>query len=321
MTTVERVPLAYNNVYIVQDARDVVVIDTGPDYRGARERISEALGGRMPKMVIATHGHLDHAGLGAWWQSLGVPVVIGTRDCHMAKGEDLANFDQMEHYVQTIGAPGDVALEAMKGLRLRRQATQHMRTAKVWADSGGGRWPTALRYEPFTPTQLVDATTEIACGLTVVPTPGHTPGNLVVVQPEQGWLFSGDQLLPEITPTPAIQFEGTNRFASLPRFLDSLRLLAQGWPMLTECFPGHGEPFANPGAEIQANLNLASQRSERVVDALRNQGPGTTYEVAQREYPRALRRRFWPIIATIQGQLDVLEEAGEVRCDGIRWSV
>ncbi len=319
MVTVERVSLRYNNLYIVQDANDVVVIDTGPDYRGAREAISKALGNRKPRAVVATHGHLDHAGLGAWWQALGVPVILGARDVHMARGDDLANFEQMEQYVRNIGAPEEVVLEVIDGLRRRQDATRDMRTRKTWATSTESRWPTALRYEPFEPIELAASAREIPCGLSLVPTPGHTPGNLVVVQPAEGWLFSGDTLLPEITPTPAIQFEGARRFASLPRFLDSLRLLASDWPNLQECFPGHGEPFSNPGDEIQANLDVATQRSERVVEALRLQGPGRTYEVALREYPRALRRRFWPIIATIQGQLDVMGEAGEVRCEDGLW--
>ncbi|MGE3074361.1 MAG: MBL fold metallo-hydrolase [Dehalococcoidia bacterium] len=321
MVTVERVQLAYNNVYIVEHGSDVVVIDTGPDYRGAREILSVALRGRTPRLVIATHGHLDHASLGAWWQSLGVPVMAGRHDLHMTTGEDRTNFEQMERYIRTIGAPAEVVDEVEEGLKRRRDASRVMRTMNTWAEGGDGRWPTALRYEPFTPQELIDSPENVACGLTVLPSPGHTPGNLVVVQPEEGWLFSGDQLLPEITPTPAIQFEGSKRFQSLPRFLESLRTLSERWPHLKECFPGHGEPFADPEEEIRANLGLAEQRSSRVMESLRVLGPGTTYEVALREYPRALRRRFWPIIATIQGQLDVLHEAGEVRCETGRWSV
>ena len=79
MTTVERVELAYNNVYFVSDGSSLVVIDTGPDYRGAREAISDALRGRAPDIVVATHGHLDHAGLGRWWQERGVAVLLGRR--------------------------------------------------------------------------------------------------------------------------------------------------------------------------------------------------------------------------------------------------
>ena len=39
------------------------------------------------------------------------------------------------------------------------------------------------------------------------------------------------------------------------------------------------------------------------------------YALAERLYPRALRRRFWQIAATVQGHLDSLEAAGFVRVD------
>ena len=68
MCAVRRVELAYNNVYVVeaQDAR--VLVDTGPDYRGAFEFLRAKVGQRVPSVVVATHGHVDHAGLGAQWQ-------------------------------------------------------------------------------------------------------------------------------------------------------------------------------------------------------------------------------------------------------------
>ena len=86
-------------------------------------------------------------------------------------------------------------------------------------------------------------------------------------------------------------------------------------------FPGHGEPFANVDEVIRANLEQAEQRSTRLIEELRQDGAITLYELAERMYPRALRRRFWQIVATIQGQLDVLEEAGQAAYAEGRWSV
>jgi glyoxylase-like metal-dependent hydrolase (beta-lactamase superfamily II) len=132
-------------------------------------------------------------------------------------------------------------------------------------------------------------------------------------------LFSGDTLLPEITPTPAIQFHEGSRFPSLPRFLDSLATLTQFEHPFARCFPGHGEPFGDVGPAIEANLAQARERTARVEEALREGGQSTVYGIAERLYPRALRRRFWQIIATVQGHLDVLAEAGRAEMDGGRW--
>lgn len=324
MLSVERVQLAYNNVYFVSDGAELVVIDTGPNYRGAAELILKALAERTPALVVATHGHLDHAGLGQWWQERGVPVLVGAEDVAQTLGHTDRDLTDLEHFVERCGAPPDVTAEVNAGLELRRKWTLEMRTAETWREPGDGRWPTALRYPPFEPSRVIGQVTNLPCRLTALPSPGHTPGNLVVVLegegPDQTELFSGDQLLPEITPTPAIQFHDGKRFPSLPRFLESLGILGERYPSLAHCYPGHGDPFANVSEVIAANLDQARIRSERLYDDLRGGGPATLYAIAERIYPRALRRRFWQIISTIQGQLDVLAEAGRATCDDGLWS-
>ena len=45
-----------NNIWIVGDAREVVVIDAAHDHRP----IADAVGGRKTLAIIATHGHNDH---------------------------------------------------------------------------------------------------------------------------------------------------------------------------------------------------------------------------------------------------------------------
>lgn len=320
MVTVERVKLAYNNVYLVSDGPALVVIDTGPDYRGARETLTAALRGRKPALVVATHGHLDHAGLGGWWQSQGFPVLLGADDLPQARGRSDRDIDLMEAYIGTIGAPAGVTAEVTAGLEQRRRWANEMRRPGKWPEARDGRWPSALRYEAFEPQRVISGDTALPCGLKAIASPGHTPGNLVVVHQNEGWLFSGDQLLPEITPTPAIQFHEERRFPSLPRFLESLGKLNGLTSGAVHCFPGHGEPFENTREVVDTNLEQAHQRSERLRDSLRTEGPGTVYEVAERMYPRALRRRFWQIVATIQGHLDLLEEAGVARCVEGAWS-
>ena len=324
MVSVERVALGYNNVYFVSQGSELVVIDTGPDYRGARESLASALRGRTPALVVATHGHLDHAGLGAWWQTQGVPVLLGEADLPQAEGHSDADIDLLEEFIATIGAPPSVEAEAVAGLEQRREWTRRMRHEAKWPEAKDGRWPTGLRYECFTPKQLTPGDRELPIpGLKAVTSPGHTPGNLVVEYSNSSraeraeLLFSGDQLLPEITPTPAIQFQNGRRFPSLPRFVDSLRRWETSCPKF--CYPGHGEPFSNVAEVIAANLAQVDQRSQRLRAELRDMGSATVYEVAERMYPRALRRRFWQIISTVQGHLDVLAEAGEASEDGGRW--
>lgn len=326
VTAVQRISLGYNNVYVVGDAGSRVLIDPGPDYDGAREHIEHELAGGLPDLVVTTHGHLDHAGLASWWQSRGTPVAIGEGDLHYASGPQLQHDGEWEGYVSFVeacGAPQDLVVEVLHGLEERRAWSLRAATSTKYPPAGRERrWPTGLLYRPFSPSFVLerDGPPTESSELEVLPCPGHTPGNLVVVQRAEGWLFSGDQLLPDITPTPGIQAKGGEhdpgdwRFRSLPAFVHSLRRLRE--LELSRCFPGHGEPFDNVPAVIDANLAQIEQRTERVLQSLRDDGPGTLFAVCERLYPRAVRRRFWQIAATVQGHLDLLEEAGEVHVEG-----
>lgn len=320
MATVTRIPLAYNSVYLLEEAGRRLLIDTGPDFRGAAEAIDADLGSRPPDLVLATHGHLDHAGLGRHWQERGVPVAVAAADHHLVSRPALSTeqeFRGFARYIEESGAPPVAQAEMLSAIEQRREWAQH-------AAKGGPhppappdrRWPTGLRYRPFEPELQVTTNRPVAEGLPgqVLLSPGHTPGNLVVVFPAEGWLFSGDQLLPEITPTPAIQSRpapndsGDWRFHSLPAFVSSLRAL--DGMHFARCFPGHGEPFGNVNEVIEANLSQVEQRAERVLSSLRDDGPASPFELCERLYPRAARRRPWQILATVQGHLDLLEAEG-----------
>jgi glyoxylase-like metal-dependent hydrolase (beta-lactamase superfamily II) len=323
---VQQISLGYNNVYVVDDGGGRVLIDTGPDYRGAREHLQAELAGKPPGIVVATHGHLDHAGLGHWWRSSGTPVAIGEGDLHFIARPQLQREAEWQGYVSFVeqsGAPEDVAVEVLHGLEERRAWSRRASTSADYPPATRERrWPTGLRYHPFSAsvTFSEDGALAESSSLEVVMCPGHTPGNLVVVHRREGWLFSGDQLLPDLTPTPGIQAKGGEhggddwRFRSLPAFVRSLRRLRD--LDIGRCFPGHGEPFDDVAAAVAANLDQIDQRTERVLQSLREDGPGSLFAVCERLYPRAVRRRFWQIAATVQGHLDLLVEAGEVVVEG-----
>jgi glyoxylase-like metal-dependent hydrolase (beta-lactamase superfamily II) len=323
--TVQAIPLAYNTVYLVHTDGNRVLIDTGPDYLGATEVLGSALAGETPHLVIATHAHSDHAGLARWWQGRGVRVGIGADDARLVRAPHFSEpgeFDAFANYVAAAGAPSGLQPDLIRGLEGRRQTVRHAATAdRHPAGRPTDRWPTGLRFLPFDPGQLLDDGAAIAPRLRVIACPGHTPGNLVVVAEGDGLLFSGDQLLPDITPTPGVQFvpsgDGWARFPSLPQFVASLERLRR--LDLTRCYPGHGQPFDDVATVIDQNLAQVEQRTERVLTELRDAGEARVHALAERLYPRALQRRWWQIVATIQGHLDLLAERGEARCDEEVW--
>ena len=330
MVRIERLALSYNNVYAVDDGGGRIIVDTGPDYRGAQAAINDWVAGVLPDAVVATHGHIDHAGLGAYWTGRGVPVLLGEDDFGVVVHPPLTSHEEYSKYqrfVHESGAPPNLVQELLRGLEQRRRMAlaAYSASAQHLDQRRGGRWPTELRVLPFQPTALLAG--PLSAGLDVKFLPGHTPGNAVLVHTD-GFLFSGDQLLPGITPTPSIQaapHPWTNgwRFHSLPEFVKSLRTLSA--IQFVRCYPGHGEPFDNVNEVIALNLAQVEERGQKVWTALAEGGSAASlYGLAERLYPRALKRRFWQIIATVQGHLDLLEAEGRVSPasdETVSWSV
>jgi hypothetical protein len=91
------------------------------------------------------------------------------------------------------------------------------------------------------------------------------------------------------------------------------RIQAVAW---ARCFPGHGAPFDDVAGALATNVAQIEQRSAKLRDELEAGGPATVYGLAQRMYRRALERRFWQIVSTVQGHLDLLLERGEAAFDG-----
>jgi glyoxylase-like metal-dependent hydrolase (beta-lactamase superfamily II) len=251
-------------------------------------------------------------------------VYVSKEDATLVRAPHFSRsgeFEAFVRYIEASGAPPAVQQDVTRGLEARREWVRRAsRQGEYRAPRRGERWPTSLHFDPFEPDLLVDGTRfgDLVAELC----PGHTPGNLVLVAPNEGLLFSGDQLLPDIAPTPGIQFVldgsvGWVRFPSLPPFLASLeRLRAHHF---SRCYPGHGEPFDNVTEVIDQNVSQIEQRTGRVLSELRDAGEATVHSLAERLYPRALQRRWWQIVATVQGHLDLLAEQGRARADEGVW--
>ena len=322
MADVRSIALGDNTVHLVERGGARLLVDTGPDFAGAWEVLREGLGHDLPDLVMATHGHHDHAGLGRRWQEAGVPVWVGMDDSPLTARPLLqspAETEAMLGWAASTGAPPETLAHVRERVESRRAAARRAAESEEYPEDGA-RWPTGLRYPPFEADRFVEGDAEVGC-VEVLAAPGHTPGNVVLAVPEEGWLFSGDQLLPDVDPLPAIQFvaegERLRRFPTLAHFAASLERLAEGG--FTRCFPGHGEPFDGAGEELAGALARIERRCSRVRESLREGGPATVYELCTRLFPRGAERRFWQTASSVQGQLDLLASRGEAREAAGRW--
>jgi glyoxylase-like metal-dependent hydrolase (beta-lactamase superfamily II) len=107
----------------------------------------------------------------------------------------------------------------------------------------------------------------ITCGdfnFEVMPTPGHAPGHICLYEPEKKILFSGDHILPTITPHVGLHPQsGPN---PLGDYLDSLNHLKELEVKLV--LPGHEQPFTEFKERIEG-INLHHKlRNAEILAAL-----------------------------------------------------
>ncbi|ODT96270.1 MAG: MBL fold metallo-hydrolase [Pseudonocardia sp. SCN 72-86] len=115
----------------------------------------------------------------------------------------------------------------------------------------------------------------IARSLTAIATPGHTRGHLVFADQEHDLLFTGDHVLPTITPS--IGFEPIAPPSPLSDFLTSLQLLRDRPD--AEMLPAHGKV----GRRVHERVDeLLAHHAQRLDDTLAGLAGGrtTAYEVA-----------------------------------------
>jgi glyoxylase-like metal-dependent hydrolase (beta-lactamase superfamily II) len=172
---------------------------------------------------------------------------------------------------------------------------------------------------------------------TVMHTPGHTSGHIVLHAPGARVLFSADHLLGHISPCPLIELgphgeprevegvgEGAQRregrtgasraqeeksFRALVSYLESvapIEALELDWVL-----PGHGEPFTGHRALIASLRAFYEERQARLL-ALLEPGPRTPYELAIAEFGPGRTDELFLTLSEMVGNLEVLEQRGRV---------
>jgi glyoxylase-like metal-dependent hydrolase (beta-lactamase superfamily II) len=158
------------NTHIVTDSRGVIVVDAGMPHQAHRIVNQIRALGHSPqdlRLILITHGHVDHAGSAVALKRLtGAPMALHRADARLVGTPDLkippgrnATIDAIGRLIRTFGWV--VPLETF--------------TPDIWIEDGQ-----SLR--------------EFGIDARVVHTPGHTMGS-VSVMCDDGTLFVGDAIL------------------------------------------------------------------------------------------------------------------------------
>lgn len=145
--------------------------------------------------------------------------------------------------------------------------------------------------------------------------PGHSATDTLLVDEERGYTIAGDHILEIFNPNPLIRRPepGEPRPKTLLEFRASLfrsRALELGL-----CIPGHGAPFDDHRRVIDGILQQHEKRCAKILDWLPASG-ATPYEVACMLYPDSQMRHLYLALSVAIGQLELLEERGEVEASG-----
>lgn len=271
-------PLGHTLVYVVDTDRGPVLIDTGWDDPESWDTLSEGLRacGTAPSEihgVVVTHHHPDHHGLsGKVRESSGAWIAMHEADAAIVRRTRSAEperwFTYMAAKLTAAGAPED----HVAPLRTARRRTLP------------GLTP-ALPDREIVPGDLLPLPGR---RLRAIWTPGHTPGHVCLHLEEthpaglegNGRLFSGDHVLPEITPHIGLYEDPDDATVTDPLgdYLDSLERVARLSP--AEILPAHQHAFTNAPARV---ADLLTHHENRLTDLLTLLStPLTPWQLAER---------------------------------------
>jgi glyoxylase-like metal-dependent hydrolase (beta-lactamase superfamily II) len=264
------------NSYAVRTNDGLVLVDTGIHEAGALEELQRALaqaGHRLHDvhLIVCTHAHSDHYGLAA-------PIIEAT-------GAKLWMHPNHEHMTRAMADP-EQALE--RRIEVARQSGVPLQPLREWAERRRSDPPSiaGVVLPDRELVQGVEVETELGNWI-VHETPGHAPSHVVLFQPEHRLLLSGDHLLGRVslyfdfgwTPDPIAEF-GTS--------LDRVEQLKARL-----CLSGHGRPFTDVQAHIDANRAEIRERLERAMAAAAGESR-SAFELV----PEVFGRDLDPMMAT-----------------------
>ncbi|MFK0290751.1 MBL fold metallo-hydrolase [Streptomyces sp. NPDC090442] len=271
-------PLGHTLVHLLETDRGPVLIDTGWDDPDSWDTLAAGIAacGFAPADVhgvVITHHHPDHHGLsakvretsGAWVAMHAADAAVVHRTREAQPGQWL---DYLVAKLTAAGAP-DAHMEPLRAARARRRERRLPGPRPALPDRDIE--PGALLALPGRRVRAIW-------------TPGHTPGHVCLHLEEAhpahssptasaaptgfGRLFSGDHLLPSITPhiglyedPDDVPSDLLDRGDPLGDYLDSLERVARLAP--AEVLPAHQHAFPDAAGRVR---ELIAHHEERLAD-------------------------------------------------------
>lgn len=123
--------------------------------------------------------------------------------------------------------------------------------------------------------------------LTVVHTPGHTPGSICLIRTSNRLVFASDTVLKTITPNPVLSpdpIDDRRRFQSLGEYLVSLARIRALAPTVLK--GGHGDDVTDYDEHFHRMYRFTNSRQSKLMALLPSEG-ATAWDTAKLLFPDA----------------------------------
>lgn len=286
------------NVYVVK-GEALTLIDAGAKTEEAWQSFNEQLAqlGYTPSdidQIVITHHHPDHVGLLDYFNK-DIPI-IGHPKNQPWISQDKQFFVENEPFYNELFLQLGLDPAFINLIDMDEELEYSCRRSLTKTIGEG---------------DIIEGMT----GFKVLETPGHAQSHIVLYREEDGMLIAGDTLLAKISPNPLLeppQFGETARPRPLVQYNNSLRKLLT--LDMSKVVTGHGADIMNPHELIQERFVSQKARAYHVLQMIKKK-PMTAFEVCTKLFPKVyLKQPLFTVSETV-GQLDFLEEIGEIKIE------
>ncbi len=254
--------LKHVNTYILFNDSCAAVVDPGMGEEAARNTLDHAKRlGLEVEVQVVTHFHVDHSTAAGWIEAR---LAIGERD-----------WKHIVHMVEEWPEPLNEIMRLYASNGMPRDEVEELGRRHP-AFSRIGLFEKLVEAHEGDAMPLRDGDTLNLCGISVkvVAVPGHTPGHIALLLPDQRILV-GDHVLNDITPNITVLSMSEDPLSS---YIESLRRVASLRPLAL--LPGHRDPVRDPVKRVKELLDHHERRLNEVIEVLRRLGEATAYQVA-----------------------------------------
>jgi glyoxylase-like metal-dependent hydrolase (beta-lactamase superfamily II) len=285
-------PMRYTLSYLLVGEGEAVLIDPGWDSEEGLNNLTAGLrqaGLGLTDLtgIVVTHFHSDHLGMAARLRvASGAWVALGEHEVRrLTASEDLDLVLSTHREELTLwGVPADrlseVAMNRPSLVHLQNLADPDLR----------------LSEGSLVPVRGLD--------LRVITTPGHSPGHICLVDEPHGLIFSGDHVLPRISPHIALELPGPVN--PLADYYASLDLIAFEDEM--EVCPAHEYRFRGMQRRVAQLVEHNRARSAEVLRVVEDRRPKTVWDITR----HLTWSRGWDSLQAFSLRLAVSETASHV---------